>query len=50
MDIERLREIVDRKEIKVIWAEGNKQLADCLTKRGAHSQRLPEVLGRNELF
>ena len=50
VDIARLREMVDRKEIKVTWVEGTKQLADCLTKRGASSQRLLEVLGRNELF
>ena len=50
MDIARLREMADRKEIKVTWVEGNKQVADCLTKRDAFSKRLLEVLGKNELF
>ena len=50
VDIACLREMADRKEITVTWVEGNNQLADYLTKRGASSQKLLEVLGRNELF
>ena len=49
VDIARLREMVEKEEIKVIWIEGNLQLADCLTKRGASSQRLMEVLEKCEL-
>ena len=44
VDIARLRQMVERKEIDVTWVEGNRQIADSLTKRGASSQRLLEVL------
>ena len=44
VDIARLRQMVDREEIQVSWVEGSRQLADCLTKRGASSKKLLEVL------
>ena len=50
VDIARLREMVDKSEITISWVDGKEQLADCLTKRGASSQRLLEVLERSQLF
>ena len=44
VDIGRLREMVLKKEIVVFWVEGKMQLADSLTKRGASTFRLLEVL------
>ena len=44
IDIAAIREMVTRKEVTVVWKEKKHQLADCLTKRGANSQRLTECL------
>ena len=44
MDVARLREMVAEKEICVNWVNGKSQVADALTKRGASSVSLIEVL------
>ena len=44
VDITRLREMVEEGEISVKWVEGKEQLADALTKRGASTARLLDVL------
>ena len=49
IDIGALREMVERKEITVIWKEKKHQLADCLTKRGANSQQLMDCLKAGSL-
>ena len=49
VDIARLREMVFRKEIKVSWVEGKRQIADALTKRGASTEKLIHVLESCEL-
>ena len=42
--IARLREMVHRGEIKVFWVDGKRQIADAMTKRGASSEKLLQVL------
>ena len=49
VDIARLREMVDEKEINVTWVKGTEQLADCLTKRGASTANLLDVLSSSKL-
>lgn len=49
VDIARLREMVAKSEIKVFWVDGKLQLADCLTKRGASTIKLLEVLNTSQL-
>ena len=49
VDIARLRQMVERREIDGTWVEGNRQIADCLTKKGASSLRLLEVLKSSHL-
>merc|ERR1712105_80772 len=49
VDLARLREMVSESEIKVFWVDGKLQLADCLTKRGASTLTLLEVLNRSQL-
>ena len=44
VDISRLREMVSKKEVIVRWIPKEEQLADCLTKRGASSTSLLDVL------
>lgn len=44
MDTARLREMVAMKEIDLHWVPSEKQLADCMTKRGAASELLRTVL------
>ena len=44
VDIARLREMIEIGEVSVMWVSGQFQLADCLTKRGASTQLLREVL------
>ena len=44
VDVARLREMVAEKEICVNWVNGKSQVADALTKRGASSVSLIEVL------
>ena len=41
MDISVLREMIEKKELsKVEWVPTERQLADCLTKKGASSRKL----------
>ena len=49
VDVARLREMVAEKEISVSWIEGTRQVADALTKRGASSASLVEVLNSSFL-
>ena len=44
VDISRLREMIAHGEICASWVEGRQQLADALTKRGASTMQLLEVL------
>ena len=44
VDIASIREMLERKQIHLIWIEKEKQLADVLTKGGASSEKLLEVL------
>jgi hypothetical protein len=40
-----MREMVEKKEVaKVEWVSTEKQLADCLTKKGASSPKLVQAL------
>ena len=45
----RLREMVSKEEIEVFWVEGGLQLADSLTKRGASTLKLLDVLSKAKL-
>ena len=49
VDIARIKEMVERNEINVHWIIGKNQLADALTKRGASTESLLNVLSKNEL-
>lgn len=49
VDVARLREMVSEKEIAVFWIDGKHQLADALTKRGASTTDLVEVLNTSLL-
>ena len=49
VDVARLREMVAEKEISVSWIDGTRQVADALTKRGASSASLVEVLNSSFL-
>ena len=41
MDISLLREMLEKKELKTVdWVPTERQLADCLTKKGASSRKL----------
>ena len=45
IDISIMREMVEKKEVaKVEWVSTEKQLADCLTKKGASSRKLVQAL------
>ena len=43
IDLSILRQMVERKEITISWIESEKQLASCLTKRGASCDTLINV-------
>ena len=47
VDMSRVREMVREEEIKVFWLDD--QLADALTKHGASSARLMEVLQSSKI-
>ncbi|KAG0718174.1 Retrovirus-related Pol polyprotein from transposon RE1 [Chionoecetes opilio] len=48
IDISVLRDMLDQGELKeVTWVETSKQLADCLTKKGASTMRLREAVSRD---
>ena len=41
--------MVEREEIEVYWVDGKYQLADCMTKKGASSHKLMDVLEASSL-
>ena len=49
VDMSRVREMLTEKEIKVLWLDAKDQLAGALTKRGASTARLLEVLQSSEI-
>ena len=49
VDIARIREMIERKELDVVWIRKEKQLADVATKMGACSAGLLEVLGTSSV-
>ena len=44
LEMSAVREMIEKKEITLSWIEGDKQLGNCLTKFGASSKELLEVL------
>ena len=44
VDISRLKEMMVKEEIQVDWIEGFKQVADVMTKAGASSELLRDIL------
>ena len=40
----QLRQMEENGEITVSWVEGKNQLADCMTKAGASTEKLFDVL------
>ena len=45
LDLAVLRDMLDKEEIeKVSWLDGSHQLADCLTRRGASTQKLQAAM------
>ena len=44
IDMAAIEEMVERKQISVSWVGTSNQLADCLTKRGASTEKLREAL------
>ena len=49
VEIAAIREAIRRKEVQVDWIPKTVQLADCLTKQGADSKKLMEVLAEGRL-
>ena len=49
VDVARIREMVHLNEIEVVWVDKSKQLSDPLTKAGASTTRLLEVLRSGEI-
>ena len=49
LEIARLRHMVEWGEIEIQWIDGEHQLADCMTKKGASSQKLMDVLEASSL-
>ena len=50
IDISLLKEMLERKEIgSIVWIETEKQLANCLTKKGASTAGLLKVLDSSKL-
>ena len=49
VNVARLREMTDKGEITVKWVKSEEQLADSLTKRGASSEALVQVLDAGKL-
>ena len=45
VDMVRLQEMAELKEINIMWVEGKQQIADALTKYGASVALLVKVLG-----
>lgn len=47
IDISVLRDMLEKNELKeVLWVDTSQQLADCLTKRGASTERLREAVSQ----
>ena len=44
IDMAAIEEMVEKKQISVSWVGTSGQLADCLTKRGASTEKLREAL------
>ena len=44
VDVARLREMIDKEEIKVEWVDGKHQIANALTKRGASTASIIKAL------
>lgn len=44
VDVVRLKEMMAKKEIQTEWIRGREQVADCLTKMGASSEILIDLL------
>ena len=49
VDVASLRQLVEDEELSVKWVDGQRQLADCLTKRGSSPSKLIEVLETSKL-
>ena len=49
VDMARLKEMIELNEIAVKWVDKSEQLADPLTKSGATSRKLLEVLQSGRL-
>ena len=44
VDISRIKEMISLKEINVSWVRGCEQISDCLTKSGASTKSLIDIL------
>ena len=44
VDIARLKEMISNNEVSLHWVKGQDQLSDCLTKAGASSAALRDIL------
>ena len=44
VEIASIRQMIERNEIQIKWITSSEQIADCLTKNGASSDRLCRVL------
>ena len=44
IDTARLRQMIERKELEIVWVPGAEQLADCLTKKAAATDKLKKAL------
>ena len=44
VEMSAIRESKEKGEIQIVWTSGDKQLADCLTKKGASPLALQEVV------
>jgi ribonuclease HI len=49
IDISAIKEIVDSENVSVVWVPGVRQLADCLTKKGASPHKLMDVISNGQL-
>ena len=49
VEMSAIRESKEKGEIQIVWTSGDKQLADCLTKKGASPMALQEVISRGML-
>jgi hypothetical protein len=49
VELSAIRESKEKGEIQIVWTSGDKQLADCLTKKGASPLALHAVINRGML-